>query len=364
MTGNMEQITARRAHRTPGALRRRLITTGIAVVAAAAVVAGGTAVILGRHSAASSAGGTNGYHLPTGPLPPVAHDSLTPSSGVLFGAWVKPAAGFTDADQESGIRGFERAIGRKLAIDSLYVAWKNPMPMGLANWDLKRGSIPMISWGGASSKRILAGRYDSWIRAEARQLKSLPGPVLLRWFPEMNNPFYAKTIGSPAQFIAAWRHVHTIFAQVGAKNVHWVWNPSGAGFATGSTERFYPGNAYVNWIGVDGYNWAPRLPKVSWRSFAQIFAAFYQWAAHQGKPLLVGEFGAVEGKPEAKAAWFRQAGRQLRAEFPRIRAIVYFNSIHENFGVVFDWKVTSSRSSLAAFRAIAHAPYFSARPST
>jgi hypothetical protein len=323
----------------------------LVVVVAAAVIA---ATGLGRGSQSAS-----GYQPPAGPLPPVASNPLLPAPGVLFGAWVKPTAGFSNSDQESGIRAFEHAIGRKLAIDSLYMAWNDPMPVALARWDLRDGRIPMISWDGPPLAQVLKGAYDTQIRAQALLLKSLGGPVILRFFPEMNN--HVKSIRSPAQFIAAWRYVHKIFTQAGATNVQWAWTPDSGGFQSGSAQRFYPGGAYVNWIGADGYNWAPGLPGASWRTFSEIFSAFYQWSERQGKPLLIGEFGSGEGSRGAKAAWFRQAARTLRTQFPRIRAIVYFNSIHENFGRLFDWKVTSSPSSLTAFRAFANEPYFNAR---
>ena len=80
--------------------------------------------------------------------------------------------------------------------------------------------------------------------------------------------------------------------------------------------------------------------------------------------MLIGEFGTVEGAPGAKAGWFAQAGLAIRTLFPAIRAVVYFESDHRNFGRFFDWRVTTSRSALAAFRAFAHDPYFSARPPT
>ena len=155
--------------------------------------------------------------------------------------------------------------------------------------------------------------------------------------------------------------MHDIFSSVGATNVRWVWCPNGSAFAAGIAQAYYPGNAYVDWIGADGYNWAPELARAPWRSFEQIFLPFYQWGLSTSKPMLVGEFGTVEGAPGGKAAWFTQADRALRTQFPAIRAVVYFESRHQNFGQYFDWRVTTSRSSLAAFRAFAHDPYFGAR---
>jgi hypothetical protein len=298
--------------------------------------------------------------LPSGPLPPAAADPLQPGNGTLFGAWVQPPNGFTDADQQDAIRSFEHMIGRKLAIDGLYTSWTQAMPLVLARWDLHDGRVPMISWGEVSSAAVLAGTYDQHIRQAAEQLKSLHGPVLLRFFPEMDNPGHvAKLAGSPATFIASWQHIYKIFQSVGATNVQWVWCPTSIGYFSGAAQRFYPGQAYVNWIGADGYNWAPVRPGANWRSFAEIFSAFYDWSERQGKPLLVGEFGTDEGSAGAKARWFQQAGEQLEDLFPRIKAVVYFNSSHANFGYQFDWRVNSSPSALAAFRAVVNEPYFS-----
>jgi len=296
------------------------------------------------------------------PVPVYPSDSLAPAHGALFGAWVQPAR-WTGADaEESAVAAFEHAIGRKLAINNLYVPWTTPMPMAMARWDLRRGSIPMISWAAAPTGQIAAGAYDALIRAQALRLKALHGPVLLRWFAEMDLAQNRADAISPASYVAAWRHMHGIFTSAGATNVRWVWCPTVSGFPGGTAQTYYPGKAYVDWVGADGYNWAPQLAHAYWRSFEQIFSPFYRWGLSTAKPMLVAEFGTVEGTPGAKAAWFTQADGALRIRFPGIRALVYFESEHEAFGQYFDWRVTTSRSALAAFRAFAHDPYFSARP--
>ena len=288
--------------------------------------------------------------------------SLAPARGALFGASVQ-ASGYSGADAaQAAVVAFERAIGRTLAINNLYVPWNGPMPSAIARWDLARGTLPMISWAGAGAGRIAAGADDSTIRAAALQLKALRAPVLLRWFAEMDLRQSRAYAGSPVTFVAAWQRIHLIFRRAGATNVRWVWCPNISGFARETAQAYYPGNAYVDWICADGYNWAPELPGASWTSFREIFAPFYQWGRAVGKPMLIGEFGTVEGAPGAKAAWYTQADRALRAQFPAIRAVVYFESDHQNFGRYFNWKVTTSQSALTAFRAFAHDPYFSASP--
>ena len=330
-----------------------------AVITAASVLAVGVTVAVlasvphGRDSPAAPVAGKE---------PPVvfAASSLAPAHGALLGAWVQPGGPGARA-QQAAIATFEREIGRTLAINNLYMSWKGPMPSA-ARWDLARGTIPMISWAGTRADQVAAGTDDGWIRAEARRLKALHAPVLLRWFFEMNRTGYRPEIGSPATFVAAWRRMHRIFQRAGAINVRWVWCPSTAAFAQGTAQAYYPGNAYVDWICADGYNWGPGLPGAGWRTFSEIFRTFYLWGLPRRKPMLIGEFGTVEGPPGAKAAWFAQAEDALRTQFPQIRAVVYFESNHENFGRYFDWRATSSRSSLAAFRALALDPYFRAAP--
>jgi beta-mannanase len=252
----------------------------------------------------------------------------------------------------------EREIGRKLAINQLYVPWSRPMPMIVARWDLAHGRIPMISWAGYYTNLIVSGRYDAQIRASARQLRALHGPVMLRWFAEMDGAQYRYLVRSPGSFVRAWRHIYSIFARAGARNVRWVWCPNAGHFPDGIAPLYYPGGRYVSWICGDGYNWAPRRPGAPWKSVASIFSAFYHWGVRTGKPLMIGEFGVLERAPGEKAAWFRQTDWQLRTMFPGIRAVIYFNSDHQGY----DWRITTSRSSLAGFRVFADDPYFSARP--
>jgi hypothetical protein len=308
---------------------------------------------------AQQAPGTGAQKVPVFPA-----SSLAPAHGALFGASVQ-ATNYTGPDAEqTAVAAFERIIGRKLAINNIYVPWAGPMPLAAARWDLARGTMPMITWARARAGRIAAGADDASIRAVARQLKALRAPVLVRWFGEMNLGQNRAYTGSPATFVTAWRRIHRIFRRAGAANVRWVWCPNGAGYARHTAQAYYPGNAYVDWVCADGYNWAPELPSTSWTTFGEIFTPFYEWGLSVGKPMLIGEFGTVEGAPGAKAAWFAQADRAIRTQFPAIRAVVYFESDHQNFGMYFNWSVTSSRSALAAFRAFAHDPYFSASPPT
>jgi glycosyl hydrolase family 26 len=315
-------------------------------------------------AAAGHSGGSSPAHSsrPSGKARPSTRPggSVTSHHRVLLGAYVQPTNGFTAEQVESSVTRLERALGRKLAIDQEYTHWTHPFPLRYERWDLRGGRTPMLSWAGTNTAKIAGGAYDGMIRTRARQLKSLGGTVLLRWFAEMDGVANKANAVSPASYIRAWRHIHGIFAKAGAKNVRFVWCPNAFNFPTGRSQQFYPGSAYVDYVCADGYNWAPKRPNSAWRSFGQIFSGFYRWAKRTGKPVMIGEFGVMEGKPGAKAAWIRQAEQQVRSQFPAIRAVVYFDSNHDSY----DWRVTSSSSALAAFRAFARDDYFRARLAT
>ncbi len=90
----------------------------------------------------------------------------------------------------------------------------------------------------------------------ARAVRALNDPVALSFGHEMNGFWYpwGTTHTTPAEFVAAWRRIHNLFAQAGASNVIWVWNPNDI-FPVPQVQLqpYYPGNAYVDWIGITRY---------------------------------------------------------------------------------------------------------------
>jgi len=304
--------------------------------------------------------------LPIEASAPAAHAAATTGSGTLFGAYVQPRDGWSRAQQEASVNNLESYLGRTLDVDHLFFKWNdNVFPNWRQAWDIQHGRIPMISWGGTYLTQVLNGSFDSMIRTRANALEALGGPVMLRWFGEMDAVIYDNDeIQSPAQFIDAWRHIHDIFVAEGATNVEWVWSPNAFNFATGKSQQFYPGDPYVDWIAADGYNWAPGKAGASWNSFKNIFASFYSWAAPKPQPLLIGETGVQENRPGDKAAWITDMGATIKTLYPEIKAVVYFDAYATaNFGGWYDFRVDTSASSYAAFRTLANDPYFNSRTS-
>jgi beta-mannanase len=185
--------------------------------------------------------------------------------------------------------------------------------------------------------------------------------VLLAFAHEMQGNWYpwgaAVHGNTPADYIAAYRHVHDRFAKAGVKNVQWVWTPTAdPEQAFPSLDKFYPGDNYTDWLGVDVYNDAAAQFHHSWRPLSQLLAPAYQRLAglHQTKPMILVEWASVE-KGGDKGAWIRDAGRSLPTQFPRVRAAVWFSSDSD------DLRIDSSARAAAGARSAFQAGPFCAR---
>ncbi len=271
-----------------------------------------------------------------------------------FGTYTPPTGtSWTVQDQQNAYLSLEASLGRTLDITQYYYSWGDSFPTWRETWNLSSGRIPMISWGGYNTDAIANGSQDSVIRARADAVKALAQPVFVRWLWEMDGTWTAQWVKSPSSFIAAWRHIYTVFKNRGATNATFVWCPTAWGFQSGAAQKYYPGDAYVDWMCADGYNWAPGRPGAKWRTLSQIIQSFYTWALPHGKPLMLGEYGCQERSAGEKATWIDQARSALKTSFPGIRAVVYFDS-----ATMYDWRVHTSTSAFAAFQSMARDPYF------
>lgn len=225
-----------------------------------------------------------------------------------------------------------------------------------------RGALNLvdIDTGSASLASIAAGAQDAAITAWAKGAAAWGHPFFLRlnwemnggWFPWGTTPSNQNT---PADYVAAWRHIHDLFAAAGATNVTWVWCPNLAFPGSVPFAQLYPGDAYVDWVGLDGYN-----QDATSASFYSLYLPSYKAlrVIAPTKPVMVCEVGSLEYAPGAKATWLSHMLAALPARFPRVKAVVYFNwRIHES-GVWKDWEIESSPKSQAAFKAGIASPYF------
>ena len=132
-----------------------------------------------------------------------------------------------------------------------------------------------------------------------------------------------------SNFVAAWRQIRTIFDANGAANVIWLWNPgadndSAPGQSAGGyTDGFFPGDAYVDWIGLDAYNRKDEAFSDTYTANANY--GYTNMAAH-AKPLLIGETGAYFTNEAHQIAFFDAAGGSLQTNFPQFLGFMYFDA--------------------------------------
>ena len=208
-------------------------------------------------------------------------------------------------------------------------------------------------------RAIYEGRYDDYIRAWAEDARTWGHPFFLRFDHEMNGWWFAWSEqldgNQPGDYVKAWRHVHDIFEQVGATNVTWVWciNITGNPRLTPASE-LYPGDSYVDWVSMDGFNWGSDNGGY-WQSFYDVFEHTYAElnSLAPNKPQMIAEVASSEkggpiGSPASKAAWITDMFRQLPLNFPRIQAVLWFDSVGED--PEHTWLITSSDQSIAAFK--------------
>lgn len=298
-----------------------------------------------------------------GAVRPRPSAALAPRHGLLFGAYVNQDNVWRGNDDALGkVVGFESLLGRPLAIDVHYYDWTDVFPSGLEQADIAHDRIPLISWHGANLDVINQGGYDLMVEQRALELKQLRAPVFLRWGWEMNGNWFPEAgplnmPDGPVKFIAAWRRLHRIFSRVGATNVVWVWCPNAASVPNetwNSWRSYYPGDTYVDWVGVDGYNWGTTQAWSSWQSLSEIIAPVYRDFATR-KPIMIAETASAEAGGD-KAAWLRTVRATLADGFPAVKAFIWFEVDKET-----DWRAESSRASLLAFRSLVTTTYFNGR---
>jgi beta-mannanase len=295
------------------------------------------------------------------------HPPLVPASGAYLGVYME--VGSFVRNSTSGcmvdLPALERVLGRTLRIDLTYRRWRDTSTE-CERADIANHRIPLTTWRLADLRKIASGSLDAHIRRKAEALKALGHRVFFRPGWEMNGdwmPWNASHYGgNPRLFVSAWRHVHDVFERRGATNVVWVWSPATYERPLASEApwnhwtHYYPGDAYVDWVGMDGYNRGTAGAVSSWRSFSQIFQRLYADYASR-KPIMVAESASVE-QGGNKADWISGARRAIRDRFTDIRAMVWFN--RPLAGTPFDWRLNTSASALTAFETLAQRPYFRA----
>jgi mannan endo-1,4-beta-mannosidase len=246
-------------------------------------------------------------------------------------------------DSYAGIKTFAASTGVQPTVIVYYSGWLEKFQAGFATLAARHDAVPLVQINpeGVSIKAIASGHYDPYLRSYASAVKAFGRHVIISFGHEMNGSWYSWGYQhtAPAVFVAAWRHIVTVFRQVGADNVTWLWtiNISECRCRIDSPEHWWPGSSYVNWVGIDGYYYQP-----SWK-FASLFGPTIKAVRRLTlDPILISETAAPAAIQPAKIS---NLFRGIRAY--GLLGFVWFDV--DKGQPYEDWRI-SSPAAFTAFR--------------
>ena len=335
-----------------GRRRWQLVVVGGVLVAIVAVVAAVLTVVKHDDARPGLAGPASNVPPPLSPSTP-SGGPKAPAKGAYLGAYVQPDSDYTPQGRIDAVTDFEQRTGRQLDIVQTFHPWDDEFPDATDKWAVDNDRMLLLSWAGTDTRVIQAGRYDDLIRQRARAVRALGEPIFLRWRWEMDRPNLQASIWSPQDYIAAWRHIRTIFTQEKATNVSWVWCPLAAGFAADRAAPYYPGDSDVDWVCADVYTGQ------GLDSFGTASTPFLDWAkGHPDKPIIIAEWATSDQFPGGQPAWLSQA-KQVAEDNPSIKALVYFDSDDKTKGPRA--QLSLQGDAVGAFGDLLAEPYFNPR---
>lgn len=258
---------------------------------------------------------------------------------------------------KSNVEAFQTLQNRHLDLISIFVVWD----ANTWSWTKKYADIAaenkstlLVTWmaNGYTTKQIIDGDADTYLKAYAEGVKSYGKEIWLRPFHEANGDWYdwgiAKSgAGNTNQtLIDAWKHIVTIFRNLGVTNVKWVWTTNATNSGTASFTGWFPGDDWVDMVSIDGYNWGTAQSWSSWQSFTTVFTPAYNALSISSKPLFIPELSCSEHGGN-KALWITEMFNDIPSKFPRIFALMWFSL---SKSAEADWAVNTSEASLNAWK--------------
>jgi len=254
---------------------------------------------------------------------------------------------------------------------------------GTMDYIYRNGSTPVFCWQATNSDQavtansltvdsIIAGTHDAYISQWAQDAKAWGKLFYLRVLHEFDGNWYSWGVGNngstAAKLVTAWQHIVSIFRTVGASNVLFVWNPDRVTTANQSViTAAYPGDAWVDWIGCDGYNFSVVGGK-TWQTGEQVFdltltpSTGVFAALAPSKPVMICEVGCAEDPAYGdKGAWISHLyGYLIKSKYTTVRAVLWMQDVHTGANDNTFESVTAPSGALAAFQSAVALSYFKA----
>ena len=286
---------------------------------------------------------------------------ILPMTALAFqvGAWVGGPGQYPQPTQEN-VQAFQDLQGTHVDLISYFALfdmndWNATEEF--ANVAKDNGSTLVVTWmaNGYNAQDLVDGKADEYIRDYAKGVKGYGEEIWLRPLHEANGDWYDWGVGkagagnTDANVAEAFRHIVTIFKEEGVTNVKWVWTTNASNAGKGSTlTGNYPGDEYVDYISIDGYNWGKCQSWSSWQTFSQVFKKAYNALANIDKPLFIAEISSSELGGN-KAEWITDMFEHFATDFSRVFAVMWFSqSKEDNEG---DWALNTSQAAVDAWKA-------------
>jgi beta-mannanase len=268
----------------------------------------------------------------------VAAYAFSHKAGCFTGAFI------ADNPRSSDILEFKNSYGRRPYLVMVFLDWLKLPDQRIIKDIYAQGCVLFLTWEpwdslkkeGIDFDSLLSGRYDSYIKDFALQLKGIKKVVYLRFGHEMNGNWYpwsGQKIGKD-KYIKVYRYVNNIFKDAKADNVKWVFsfNWEDVPREGNHFSLYYPGDDYVDYLGIDGYNWGDSQSWSKWMSFKDIFVPVYNEISLKfNRPVLISEFGSASSGGD-KTQWIKEALVSIKA-MGKIKGFVLFNVNKET-----EWK--------------------------
>jgi plastocyanin len=281
--------------------------------------------------------------------------------GALWGAY-NPVGDKYGANRQAVDDSFADQVGRQNMLERVYYEWDDGWPQV---WDYlarDEGRQLLISWSATTRgggfikwKDIGRGVYDGDIDRLAEALKDFGSSI---YFAFNHEPDNHSEMGTAADYVSAYKHIHDRLQSDGVTNVYYVAILMAYTYRIGAADPYYPGDSYVDFIGADGFNWYKCEDRDDgWSDFSWIFQAFYDYGEAHRKPMMIAEFASGEDPriPGRKATWLASAALTLKG-WPDVKGVSYYNTGYADPDCN-RW-VDSSLTSLAAYVAMGADPYF------
>ncbi|AYF98985.1 glycoside hydrolase family 26 protein [Protaetiibacter intestinalis] len=277
-------------------------------------------------------------------------------------------------------------VGALPSMVGYFGGWDEEFRADAVTRSWSRGMLPMLTWESRpiqaqndvvdepdySLPRIIDGAFDEYLHRYAQQIVATGLPLAIRLDHEMNGIWYpwsetnasggSLNGNSPGDYVKMWQHVHDIFQQEGANDlVIWVWAPNRidnlpkANRSAEFLQRLYPGDDYVDWVGMSGYLRPPYTDASSYTFDATFGATLTQLRALTDKPIVLAEVAASETeghKPEWVASFFEGLADPANDD---VVGFGWFSLAVTTYvqgeRATNDWRIDSRADSLAAFQA-------------